>query len=102
MTTDDLLQLDKSGFINALAFLDDTTCEMHVRKLLKRLNGPNFEKYMRILSNVAVTDTGNIESYYFSTRQYFPDVAQENDILGRLCGLALKMMADRLERNRVK
>ena len=73
-----------------------------MRELLELLDGPSFAEYVKSLVDAAMRDIENIDGYYLATRKYFPDLPKENDILGRLCGLAMKMMADRLTENKEK
>jgi hypothetical protein len=52
--------------------------------------------------DAAMADVKNVDEYYLATKKYFPDIPKEDDILGRLCGLAMKMLADRLTENKEK
>ncbi|MEW6360029.1 MAG: hypothetical protein AB1696_27075 [Planctomycetota bacterium] len=102
MTTDELIQMNRTSFADALRDLDHNACEKHVRALLKRLNGPSFETYVMALTEVAVRNVRDRDGYYSATKQYFSDISKEDDILGRLCLLALKMMVERLARHATK
>ena len=95
LTTDELLRIDLSGFIDAVAQLSAVSCEAHVRELLERLDGPSYDEYVRKLVDVALTDSPSIDDYYFATRRRFPHVSSDDDVLGRLCALAMKMVVDR-------
>jgi hypothetical protein len=102
MTIDDLISLDRQAFIATIASLDDDECEIHVRGLLKHLQGPSFEEYVWALSGSIVADPTDLDRYYQVTAELIPGIPREDDVLGRLCGLALKMMVDRIERHKDK
>ena len=95
LTTDELLRTDLPSFIDALAQLSPASCEEHVRELLDRLDGPSYDEYVRALVDVALTRSPSIDDYYFATRKRFPHVSPGDDVLGRLCALAMKMVVDR-------
>ena len=102
MTTTELITTDLDAFIDAVAKLDADTCERHARAVIRHLDEPvSFEEYLWALTRVAVEFNGpdheKTTQYYLTTEKLFPRVPAEDDILGRLAGLMLKMMAKRLE-----
>jgi hypothetical protein len=103
MKTEDLVAAELEQFIDAVATLDADTCERHARAIIRRLGAPvTFEAYLYELTRVALdSQVGKsehqIDRYYRATKELFPGVLREDDILGRLAGLMLKMMAERLK-----
>lgn len=103
MKTEDLIAAELDQFIDATARIDADTCERHARAIIRRLGTPvTFETYLYELTRVALDSQGDkseyrIDRFYHVTEELFPGVSQDDDILGRLAGLMLKMMVERLK-----
>ena len=102
MNTDQLISTDPNTFIEHVAKFDADACEWHARRIIDKLGSPtSFEKYLYELTGIAVKfdgpDDEKITQYYRETKQLFPGISPEDDILGRLTGLMLQMMAKRLK-----
>jgi hypothetical protein len=100
VTTDELLQLEMPALTHVIVEFSPADCEVHVRELLARLDGPSYDKYVKTLVDVALTGTRCSDDYYMAVREYFPHVPRDSDVLGRLCAIAMKMVVDRLAANK--
>ncbi len=104
MNTDQLISTDLNTFIEHLAKFDADACEWHARRIIDKLGSPtSFEKYLYELTGVAVKldgpDEEKIMQYYRETKQLFPGISPDDDILGRLTSLMLQMMVKRLKKS---
>ena len=102
MKTEELIAAELGRFIDAVAQLDADTCEEHSRAIIRRLGEPaSFETYLYELTRLALEVEGSSgeksTEYYRVTERLFPGIPAEDDILGRLTGLMMKMMAERLK-----
>ncbi|MBD3334618.1 MAG: hypothetical protein GF355_03795 [Candidatus Eisenbacteria bacterium] len=102
MTTAELIVAEQDLFIAAVANLDGDQCEEHSRAIIRRLGEPtSFETYLYELTRLAISIGGSSEEqitqYFRVTKRLFPGISPEDDVLGRLTSLMMKMMAERLK-----
>jgi hypothetical protein len=97
---------DTEEFTSIIESLDADECEHHARQIVKNLEGPSFENYLLKIVQVAIPNQGHpsksINPYYKVTKGTYPGVRPEDDILGRLASLVLKMIVLRIEAGRKK
>ncbi len=103
MRTEDLVAAEPEQFIDAVAQIDADTCERHARAIIHRLGTPvTFEAYLYELTGTVLDSQMDksecrVDRYYLVTEELFPGVSRDDDILGRLACLMVKMMAERLK-----
>jgi hypothetical protein len=100
---DRLLSCNIEELIASVRPMSAKICEQYARGILGRIGGPSFEQLlMRLIETIVPRDgrdpPNNSDEYYFAVRDLFPHVAAENDVLGRLLCLAMRMCQLRLER----
>jgi hypothetical protein len=100
-----LLTCDLEKLIDAVRPMSAKDCERHARAILSRIGGPTLEQYlMRIVERMIPEDGGdpptNIDEYYFAVQDLFPHIPADNDVLGRLACLVMRMGQLRLEAHR--
>ena len=101
---DRLLSCNIEELIASVRSMSAKICEQYARGILGRIGGPSFEQLlMRLIETIVPRDgrdpPNNSDEYYFAVRDLFPHVAAENDVLGRLLCLAMRMCQLRLERH---
>lgn len=99
-----LLSCKLEELIASVSPMSAKSCEQYVRAILGRIGGPSFEQLlMRIVETMVPRDgrgpPTNTDEYYFATRDLFPHVPAENDVLGRLLCFAMRMCQLRLEKH---
>jgi hypothetical protein len=102
---DRLLTCGVEELIAAVRLMSAKDCERHARAILGRVGGPTFEQYLtRIVERMVPEDggdpPGDIDEYYFAVRDLFPHIPSDNDVLGRLACLVMRMGQLRLEAHR--
>jgi hypothetical protein len=99
-----LLKCNVEELIALVRPLSAKNCEQIVRAILDRIGGPTFEQLLTRIVGTMVPRDGrgpptNSDEYYFAIRDLFPQVAPENDVLGRLLCFAMRMCQLRIEKN---
>lgn len=82
-------------------------CEQYVRAVLNQIGGPTFDQYLMRIVETMTPDDGseppiNGDDYYFAVRDMFPHIQKEDDILGRLAALVMRMVGLRMAANNLK
>jgi hypothetical protein len=99
---DRLLTCEIEELIATVRPMPPKDCEKYAKAILARVGGPSFEQLLMRIVETAVPKDGigppkNSDIYYFAIRDMFPHVAEENDVLGRLVFLVMRMTQLRLE-----
>jgi hypothetical protein len=102
VTVDQILTCDVEACVSAIGSMSADDCEHHARAILDRIGGPTFEQYvMRIMETMIPEDRNSppndCDDYYFAVRELFPHISTEDDVLGRLAALVMKMIVLRVE-----
>ena len=98
---DHLLTSDMEHFISEVASMSADDCEQYARAILDQIGGPTFDQYLMRIVDTMIPDDGsgpprNSDDYYFAVRDMFPHISTEDDILGRLAGLVMRMAGLRM------
>jgi len=103
LTTDELLTCKATTFVDLVTELNASQCEQHARAILDRLQEVDYETYAKALIRVALIGSEasppSEDEYFSETREVFPDVPMDDDILERLTTLMLLVMNRRLARH---
>ncbi len=101
ISTDELLTCNATTFVDLVTELNASQCEKHARAILDRLHEVDYETYAKALISVALVghEAPSEDQYFFETREMFPDVPMDDDILERLTTLMLLVMNRRLARH---
>ncbi len=99
---DHLLTFNMEVLISEIGSMSADECEQHGRAILDRIGGPTFEQYLMRIVETIVPDGGSrplatSDDYYFVVRDMFPDIPMEDDILGRLAALVMRMIGLRID-----
>jgi hypothetical protein len=102
---DRLLTCSVEELITAVRPMSAKDCERHARAILSRVGGPTFEQYLMRIVERMVPENGagpptDIDEYYFAVRDLFPHIPADNDVLGRLACLVMRMGQLRLKAHR--
>ena len=98
---DHLLNSDMEELISEVASMSAYDCEQYARAILDKIGGPTFDQFLMRIVETMIPDDGsgpptNSDDYYFAIRDMFPHISMEDDILGRLAGLVMRMAGLRL------
>ena len=99
---DQLLRCPVDELIALVRPVSASYCEQYARAILGGIGGPSFEQLMMRIVEAAAQKDGvhppmNSDAYYFAVRDLFPHITQENDVVGRLVFLAIRIATLRLE-----
>ena len=99
-----LLKCNLEELVASVRPMSANNCEQIARAILDRIGGPTFEQLLaRIVGKMVPRDgrgpPTNSDEYYFAIRDLFPQVPQENDVLGKLLCFALRMCQLRIGNN---
>jgi hypothetical protein len=101
---DHLMFCDIEELTQIVAVMSADDCEKYARFMLDEIGGASFDEYLqRIVVTMMPEDDQPYpgpDDFYLSVRGMFPHIAEENDVLGRLCALVMQMAVLRLERGR--
>ena len=102
VTVDHILTCDVGACVSAIGSMSADDCEHNARAILDRIGGPTFEQYVMRIVETMIPEDGNsppkdCDDYYLAVRELFPHISTEDDILGRLAALVMKMFALRME-----
>ena len=98
-----LLTAEMDELVSEIASMSANDCEQYARAILDQIGGPSFDEFlMRIVETMIPDDENgpptNSDEYYFAVRDMFPHISKEDDVVGRLAGLVMRMAGLRMAR----
>lgn len=104
LTLDRLLTSNIEVLTSEIGSMSANECEQYGRAILDRIGGPTFDQYLMRIVETMTPDDGSgpptiSDGYYFAVRDMFPHIPMEDDILGRLAALVMRMVGLRMAGN---
>jgi len=101
---DRFLTCDTGSLIARVKGMSATDCENYAKAILARIGGSTLDQYLEKLVEIMIpegegTPPNNPDKYYWATRSMFPHISTEEDVLGRLAGVVMKMCVLRLQQS---
>jgi hypothetical protein len=101
---DRFLTCDMGSLIAHIKGMSAIDCENYAKAILARIGGPTLDQYLGKLVEMMIPEGGgtpsnNPDEYYWATRSMFPNISTEEDVLGRLAAVVMKMCVLRLQQS---
>ena len=101
---DRFLTCETGSLIAHVKGMSAIDCEHCARAILARIGGPTLDQYLKQLVERMIPEGGgtppnNPDEYYWATRSMFPHISTEEDVLGRLAAVVMKMCVLRLQQS---
>ena len=104
MKTRQLLELEPAALTAYVQQLPAKDCERHLRKLLKKLHGPEIETYLDSLEHLSTASNDAAvplaEQYLPDMFSLFPEQKRDPRLVGTVLVIGLKCLGKRLEKTR--